>query len=217
MDVSTEGAADGGFSHQCLHSQLERATNILLLAPLVDAATDRKCMRLLDVAPAENTNLLHITCTPSIEDKLDDWHTHVDEHPPERIGVIQIGEGFQGITEDAIDDDRLNSITIATVSSPSDLTRIGMELNRQLANWQDDDNQIVSCFLSITMLLQHTSPQSLFRLLHIFTSQLAEADAIAHYHMNPSAHDEQTRSLFSELFDIAVELGEDGDWRISTG
>lgn len=186
----------------------------------MNAESTRTCMELLDIEPPDETNLLYVTCTPSTEKKLTGWCSHVDDDPPANVGVIKIGDEFADVSNrTALEPMSPEAITMTTISSPTDLTRIGMALEKQLTTWSDesDANQIVVCLHSITMLLQYTSVKSLFRLLHVFTSRLSNAGAVAHYHMNPGAHDDQTLNLLLELFDVALKLDDDGDWQTVSG
>lgn len=73
------------------------------------------------------------------------------------------------------------------------------------------------CFDSITPLLQYVDSKQAYRFLHTLGGHIQSANAVAHYHMDPVAHDEQSVALVTSLVDAVVEIEESGDWTITTG
>lgn len=67
------------------------------------------------------------------------------------------------------------------------------------------------CFHSITALLQYADLSCVFRFLHVLTRHVDTVDGVAHYHIDPTAHDAQTLATIETLFDTVIEY-EDGDW-----
>jgi hypothetical protein len=59
-------------------------------------------------------------------------------------------------------------------------------------------------------MLQYVELETAYEFLHAITGQLYAADARAHFHVDPSAHDSQTVDSITSLFDAVVEL-DDGD------
>jgi hypothetical protein len=73
-------------------------------------------------------------------------------------------------------------------------------------------NTMVS-FDSLTSLLQYVELQRAFRFLHVLANRVKTAGAVAHFHMDPGAHDEQAMATLSSLFDAVAEF-DDGEWSI---
>ena len=99
---------------------------------------------------------------------------------------------------------------IETVSSPNDLTGLGIRITEFLSDWADNDNRTVVCFDSLTALLQYVELDTAYEFLHIITGRMASTDAFAHFHMDPDAHDEQTVEIVTGLMDAVVEVDEEG-------
>jgi archaellum biogenesis ATPase FlaH len=104
---------------------------------------------------------------------------------------------------------------IETVSSPNDLTGLGIRITEFLADWEDNDNRTVVCFDSLTALLQYVELETAYEFLHILTGRMAALDAFAHFHMDPDAHDQQTIESISTLMDAVVRT-EDGEQIVRT-
>jgi hypothetical protein len=198
-----------------LVSEVATASNVLLLAPSLDAQDDDACLDLLTVADPAQENVLSVTFTQSATDRVQLWDSHVDERPA-HTGIISIGEMTRSTSANATTtlQPGAGPLVIETVSDPSDFTNLGMTISSFLSEWDKGNNQTVGCFHSITALLQYASLQRVFRFLHVLTGRIETSDAVAHYHMDPSAHDQQTISTLTPLFDAIIELNDDGEWSV---
>ncbi|MDX1746477.1 MAG: hypothetical protein R3324_11115, partial [Halobacteriales archaeon] len=136
----------------------EGANNVFLLAPALGAGLDVACTGLLSVAPPERTNMLVVTSVQTPDERMHAWTSHVGPQFPERTAFINIG----GETRAAVETSRAaaesdgGTVTVKTVSSPSNLTQIGVEVSQQLAAWEAHEERVVFCFDSLTTLLQYT-------------------------------------------------------------
>lgn len=103
--------------------------------------------------------------------------------------------------------------TVRYVSSPVDLTGIGIELSELLQHCYRDlgvtENRIVVNTLST--LLMYSNLQTVFRFLHVFTGRIQSADALGVFLIDDSAHDQQTLSTLKQLFDGIIEVREGDD------
>ena len=100
-----------------------------------------------------------------------------------------------------------DDVTVKSVSTPDDLTGLGITLSQTLSAHED----AVVCFDSLTTLLQHVDTETAYEFLNVLTGQLHAADASAHFHLDPAAHDSRTVDALTSLFDAIVE-GEAGSW-----
>jgi hypothetical protein len=100
-----------------------------------------------------------------------------------------------------------DDVTVKTVSTPDDLTGLGITLSQALSTHADT----VVCFDSLTVLLQYVDTETAYEFLNALTGHLHAADARAHFHLDPAAHDTRTVDALASLFDAIVER-EDGTW-----
>lgn len=180
---------------------VEPGTNVLLEGSSLSDGREEHCLEMLAVDSPEQLDVLRISYSTDPQRLLDQWREQVGSMPA-RTGVVVVGgrTDFEGATESAGGD------TVAvTTANPNDLTGLGMRLNNYL-NDVDPDHQLVVCLDSLTELLQFVDIQSAFKFLHMLTGQLREAGAIAHFHIDPEAHDAQTISRLKPAFDKAVTL-----------
>lgn len=212
-----EGAMDVSES---VVEDLGTDTNILLSAPALDTREDAACIDLLTPTPPEETNVLSISFTRSPDQRIDIWRNHAPSDLPSSAALVCVNEPSRGAESTAGFDANSSVLdgryAISGVRSPGDLTTLGIRISEQLDDMREAKGQLTVCFHSLTTLLQYVSVKPAFRFLHVLTSQFRNAGALAHFHLDPSAHDEQTLSTFAHLFDGNVRLEESGDWSVTS-
>lgn len=209
-----EGSSSGS---DTVEEAFSRSPNVLLLAPLQSRTTDHRCIDLLvpnrDPAPA----VLFVTVTRPAESCIDSWREFSTTDPVE-FRVLTLGDTSRRGTRSTTVSlpDTSADVTLESLSDPSDLTRLGVTLGRNLTDMSDKGATVTVCIHSLTALLQYVSPDRLFRFLHILQQKVASLDVRAHYHLDPAAHEEQTVTVFRSLFDTVVLVTESGDLELQS-
>jgi len=194
--------------------ELDGASNVLFLTSSMDREADELCLNLLAGEDIDRTNVLLTTFTTTPDTWMQSWTTTVGR-PPANLKIISVGEitrsaavrtpGVGGPTTQVVD----------TVSSPGDLTGLGIKVSEQLEAWNGDGNRTSVCFDSVTALLQTAELQTAFRFLHVLTGRFDAVDATAYFYLDPEAFDDRTVSTLTMLFDATVTR--DGDeWVVRT-
>lgn len=198
--------------------ELSDASNVLLLAPSIGDAGDEGCRHLLDLGSGAEADVLCVTLTDSPDNRralleMDREQTGVD-----KTGFVAVGDTTRSVATETAGDIGLpaTGVSIETISSPADMTGIGMKVSTFLNDWAADGNRVVVCFHSLTTLLQYVDLRDAFRFLHLLTGRLKAVDATAHYHMDPAAHDEREVNTLKSLFDAVVEADENDEWTVRT-
>ncbi|MBV0925188.1 hypothetical protein KTS45_13365 [Halomicroarcula limicola] len=140
------------------------------------------------------------------------YETHLDRLPS-AIEILHVGADRRPNTapfNNTAAHESPTDVAIRRVLSSSDLTSLGTLITNQLDDWQTtlQDRQIVVCFQSVTVFLQYNSLRETERFLTEVIKRCADTDAVAHFHMDPKAHDEQTIDALRRLFDVVLECGE---------
>ncbi|QLG63869.1 DUF7504 family protein [Halorarum salinum] len=112
----------------------------------------------------------------------------------------------QGVAAEA-DADRL---AVESASAPSNLTEVGVALDKLLDRAGDADGRLDCCLPSLTALLQYVDRQRGYRFCNAVANRLASADAFAHYHLTTGAHEGMTVDTFASLMDAVVRVDDDG-------
>ena len=187
---------------------LTDASNVLLLASLAGGQAQSLCLDALTRSPPAESHVLAVTYRDQPAEWVEAWAEQVGEQPAGGA-VLTVGQPETEFESDAW--------LTSTVESPADLTGIGIELSNLLSELAEDvgpDERLSVCFDSVTTLLQYADLQQAFRFLHVVTGRVRKADARCYYHLNPTAHGQQTMATLGGLFDTTVER-EDGNWSVT--
>jgi hypothetical protein len=172
-------------------TQLDGATNILLEEPSIGGGRD-VCTSLL-VDEASEPNVLFVTFTRQASACVD----QLDGASVGSVGVITVGDASASVEDE--------SVVTETVSTPSDLTGLGISIGQFLSEFDDG---VLVCFDSLTSMLQYVDFETAYEFLHAITGQVHAAGARAHFHIDPEAHDEKQVAGITSLVDASVSLGE---------
>lgn len=185
------------------------SNNILLLAPSQVEAN--VCTGLYRSEDPEDIRCITITYLDDAGDRSRRWRTNQGSLPTELV-VVEAG-GNRGTAGK-----RESRDTVEVLREPADdLTWLGIHANEYLTRWFDLDDEIVLCLDSLSVMLQYVETERAYKFLHVLTSRVEQADALAHYHMDPSVHDDQTINLLKQLCDTAIEYDPETDeWSVMT-
>lgn len=142
-------------------------------------------------------------CFRSSAAALDVWDEHVGLEPASKT-VIDVDAGARSAPTAGATADRT---TVERVADPTDLLTIGRLLSRRL----DRPGESVLCFRSLTDILQYVEEGVVFRFLDVLTDAVERSDAVAHYHVDPDAHEHETLRTFEVHFDAVIDPREDSD------
>ena len=200
---------------ETLSDRLAGANSTLLLSS--SFADEEHCAELLHPDAAADTNVLWVSYTKSPDQQLRRWREHTDDRPAE-MGMVSVEDSTRSVAAEAGGNGGPSgpslpaaNAPVETVNSPNDLTGLGIRITEFLTDWEDNDNQTVVCFDSLTALLQYVELETAYEFLHIITGRIAKTDAFAHFHMDPDAHDDQTVEIVTSLMDGVVEVGENDE------
>jgi hypothetical protein len=192
---------------------LSESSNVLVLSPTMDPEARTAYFDSLLPAHPANLHVLGITYTRSADDWLEEWRAATGGLPSE-CAIVSVDEVTRSASAAATGGGLSPTGTqVETVSSPDDLTGLGIAMGKYLSGWQGQQARPLIIVDSLTVMLQYVQLQRAFRFLHVMSNRVKAAGAISHYHLDPGAHDDQTVATLASLFDAIVEL-EEGEWRI---
>lgn len=203
-----------------LADQIGASSNTLLCGPATSDVDAEACRTLFTPPSEADQNVLHVEFSRSLDECRAVWEeTSQEPSQPTRLKILKVGEMMRSAaTQDTSVSTEPSDSLIETVRGPDDLTSLGIAITRILDSWQEtaDQSQTVVCFHSVTALLDHVDCYPAFRFLHVLTSRIDRVGAVAHYHLHPTAHDDETVMTIMQLFDTIVEFDDDGDWTVRT-
>jgi hypothetical protein len=187
-----------------LSDEIHGGETVFVLSPALGGGSDSLCGDLLDQYPAHETAVLFVSLTDSPSDQGEFIRDSLGEHPAE-ASLVYTG-GLPGGQEPTVPD----STAVRGVENPGNLTQFGVQVTEALDALRSGPEQVVVCFRSLSALLQYAAPNQVFQFMQVLIDHFKQADAIAHVHMNSDAHDSQTIATFTQLFDVVIDIDEDG-------
>lgn len=174
-------------------------TNLLVVGPPM-VGKQRTTLRLLAQSPRSNTASVLVTSTTSAS-KIE--HQYRECAPGAQLSKLHVVDatGF-----DATKSDEDASRRMHAVSSPADLTGIGIGITKSVR--EIETSYVRLGLVSISTLLQYMEAERLFSFLHVLTNRVSQSGYLGVFTLDPNAHETQTIHAIKSLFDAVVELEE---------
>jgi hypothetical protein len=154
-----------------------------------------------------------VTFVKSPENWIADWRRTVGDLP-EQVVIVTTTDGFGGGNIGDREGDLPSGVRTEYVSSPGDLTGLGMIIGKYLERWYQGDGDIRVSFDSLTTLRQYGEPQNVYRFLTLMTTRLDGAGAAAHFLFGPETQDPQTVATIKSSFQAIAELVSEDEWEV---
>jgi len=174
---------------------------------LADSETTVDATACERVAPRpDQSDVITVSFAGSTARWLDEWHASAGV-PPRATVVMS-----DGATWDAGDPrERLDSaapddtdLQVELVDSPGNLTDLGVTLTELLESHDEYNPHTTLCLRSLTVLLQYSDSDSVYRFLHTLAGQLDRVGATGHFHLHGDAHDDDVVASLEPVFDQVV-------------
>lgn len=118
------------------------------------------------------------------------------------------------VAEQLDSDAELDPDRIEFVSSPADLTGIGIGVSEQLRRFAETDVERTRVgFYSLSTLLMYAELETVFRFLHVITGRIDSIGGLGFFTIDPTTHDRNTINTLKQLFDGMIELREEAERR----
>jgi hypothetical protein len=102
---------------------------------------------------------------------------------------------------------------VSSVSSPSDLTGIGMHADRHLGELADAGYRSRIGVVSVSTMLPLSEFRPVYRFLHVLTGRAAATGGTGVFVLDSEAHDDRVVAALTSLFDSRVEIRESDEGR----
>lgn len=116
------------------------------------------------------------------------------------------------VSEQEASESPFSADQVEYVSSPADLTGIGIGVSEQLRRVADTGVQRTRLgFYSLSTLLMYAELETVFRFLHVVSGRVESIDGFSVFTLDPTTHDEGTINTLKQLFDGMIELRADNN------
>ena len=192
-----------------LSNQISRPSSVLLLAPLREAPDDSACIDLLTHEPPAEANVLSVTLSASPTERLSIWQREAGSELPTRAVIV---DARREMTNGQLPTSEAGPISVRGVPENANLYDIGFVIASQLGAWKNADGTTLMCLHSVTALLATYEPEQVIGLITSLNDLCEQLGVIAHHHLDPDEHDEETVAMLRPLYDAVVEHTPDDGW-----
>jgi len=132
----------------------------------------------------------------------------------DRTGTDAVRLGVVDCVSDGANDATGDGIYVHNVSSPGDLTGIGIGITKALEGLHESGAQQGRLALSsLSTMLTYTDRKTVFKFCHVLSSRLDAAGYLGLFTIDSAAHDEQTLQVIKQAFDGMIEVREQNGTR----
>lgn len=181
---------------------LRPGTNVLVTGPAMDAGRD---LGLRLVCPSvEGEGSLLVTTDSSCGRMLDAFESRYGEWPRSTAAFVDCA------SRDGDEDDL--EAPVRHLSSPGDLTGIGISFSALVQGFSDDGIERVRLGLfSLNTLLMYADMRTVFRFGHTVAGRVASIDGLGVFFIDPTTQDDTVVNTLSQFLDGRVDVREGGD------
>lgn len=177
-----------------------RGTNTLILSPLSPSGLDAYLDRVASSCPTAS-DVVAISYTQPPREWIAAWKTYVGD-APDRSVFVKGGS----VDADAAADGEFDRVLSA---DPADPMSVVVPVEKQLAAWESTDADTVISLQTLSVLLQYSDADTVFRYLNLVTHKVRAVGARGYYQIDPELHDEATVNALKVLFDTVERVSED--------
>jgi len=184
--------------------EIDQGENLLLQSSPFDAAAEEYCIDLLTTPPSDNRAVLEVTYLHTPRQRIAAWG--------EYCGIVPYKWTIITIKPEQNDDRPTETVpdsaepTTISVPGSNDVSTLGTRITDWLNRYDEEVEEITVCFYSITSLFQYTDRTVGLKFLDSLTAEISDVGARAHFHVDPQAHEPQTREAIRRRFDIITSV-----------
>jgi KaiC/GvpD/RAD55 family RecA-like ATPase len=205
MSRSSDSAAydlTGGLDFDALDS-VRPGSTLLISGPAMTGKEDLALSILAD-GSAAGEGAIVMSTGDRAETVVEDYSRRVPELDESLLAVVDArGEG------DSSTDQSQSGSYVHHVSSPGDLTGIGIGITKSLETLADNGADRGRFALdSLSTMLTYTDKKTVFKFCHVLSSRFDSAGYVGLFTIDSGAHDDQTLQVIKQAFDGMIEIRE---------
>jgi KaiC/GvpD/RAD55 family RecA-like ATPase len=183
---------------------IKNGSNILLLSPPM-SGKEVILDNIMHLRAIQNENaLIIVTSNEPAMHILERFKKKKLDLSLSKIGIVDC------ISKDLVDIE-FENVSIKKVSSPADLTSIGVKIGQFIDDFTKNNLRIQIHINSLSTFLMYSNIQTIFRFLHYLTGRIKAAKGIGIFVIDSGMHDQQTIAILKQLCNCMVEIKSEND------
>ncbi|MFB6224222.1 MAG: RAD55 family ATPase [Haloarcula sp.] len=181
-------------------SEVRPGSSILISGPAM-SGKERLAYDILADGMRDDDGGVVVTTGDGAGNVVEEFRSLVPDIDESQFGVIDCrGDGSNDV-------DTVGDAYIHHVSSPGDLTGIGIGITKALEGLHNAGNERGRLALvSLSTMLTYTDKKTVFKFCHVLSSRLDSAGYIGMFTIDSGAHDDQTLQVIKQAFDGMIDV-----------
>jgi hypothetical protein len=178
---------------------VDPGTNLLVTGPVLSGAREMG-LRLLCSSDVDGGTVFIATDSDAAT-MLEEFGTHGGVLERERVRVVDCAQESNDLPEESV----------SAVSTPADLTGIGIEYSGHYeSTYASGYTRVRTGIITLTPLLVYSDDvRAVYRFLNTITGRIGTADGLGVCVLDPDAHEEQVVESVAQFFDGRVDVRAD--------
>jgi len=184
-------------------SNVRPGTSVLIAGPAMTGKADL-AERILADGSRNGEGALVVSTGDGARSIVEEYRERTAGVDDVQLGVVDCrAEGSNSRGDESASD----GLYVYHVSSPGDLTGIGIGITKALESLHDAGAERGRmALISLSTMLTYTDRETVFKFCHVLSSRLDAAGYIGVFTIDSGAHDEQTLQVIKQAFDGLVEV-----------
>jgi KaiC/GvpD/RAD55 family RecA-like ATPase len=183
-------------------SEVRPGTSILLSGPAM-TGKEQLAYDILADGSRNDEGALVVSTSDQADGIIQNYRQLVPEVQHPKLGVVDCR------TDGSSDSETVDGYYVHHVSSPADLTGIGIGITKCLESLHGSGAETGRMALvSLSTMLTYTDRETVFKFCHVLSSRLDAAGYLGVFTIDSGAHEEQTLQVIKQAFDGLIELRE---------
>jgi len=180
--------------------EVRPGSSILLSGPAM-TGKEQLAYDILADGARDGDGAVVVTTSDKAENVAMEFRDRVPSLESSQLGVVDC-RGESGSAQGVID-----GVSVHQVSSPGDLTGIGIGITKALEGLHNSGRTRGRlALISLSTMLTYTDKKTVFKFCHVLSSRLDAADYIGVFTIDSGAHDQQTIQVIKQAFDGLIEV-----------
>lgn len=174
-------------------------TSVLVCGARHDGSRE---LALTMAAARENEGMILVTTNTSAARVIEDCEVLGADFDSGRVGIVDcVGDETESFPA-----------RVLTVSSPRDLTGIGIRYSELYSDIHAEGlERVRSGIVSVSTLLSLGNVQQVSRFIHTLAGRIGAVDGVGFFHVDPTTQDERTVNTVAQFCDGRVDVRDSGD------
>jgi hypothetical protein len=181
------------------------ATTVLLLAPEVRTRSTDACVAVLDGLGDRIDRAVPVTISLSAAEWRSVWEREVEDGPTLQA-CVDVDQETRSTVEAT---DGGPTVPIERVTDPTDLEALGRRVSDVLQRADEAGDSVGVAVHSLTGVLGHVDESTAFKFVYTLGEIARRVDGVVVFHLDPTAHDDETVETFRIVCDAIVGADRD--------